>query len=311
MSYLCGVSRQQMMLLPESVEDYVGPENPVRVIDAFVDGLDLGGLGFEVKAEQAAGAPPYDPKALLKLYIYGYLNRIRSSRNLEKATRRNLEVIWLLGRLTPDHWTINAFRRTNRKHFKEVFRQFNLVCGSLGLFGAELVAYVPAPRTAAAGEGQYPIESFRYDAPRDLYICPQGRELTRHSDTVKSSGRYHVYYDSGACGDCPVRKRCTRGAYRKLAVHEHQEFVDAARTRLRERPQVMAQRRALAEHPFGTMKFWLGYRAFLNRGLEMVRAEFSLTCLAYNLRRTLNLLGVRQLLATLRAKTPISAPLAA
>ena len=109
-----GIDRQQRMLLPESVEEYVGEENPVRVIDEFVAGLDLRELGFEVKAEQAPGAPPYEPKALLKLLIYGYLNRIRSSRELEKATQRNLEVIWLLGRLTPDHWTINQFRRVHR-----------------------------------------------------------------------------------------------------------------------------------------------------------------------------------------------------
>jgi transposase len=128
------------MLLPDSVEDYVGAENPVRVVDAFVEGLDLNGLGFDRKPEGSAGAPPYDPKAMLKLYVYGYLNRIRSSRELEKATRRNLEVIWLLGRLMPDHWTINAFRREHRARFKAVFRQFNLVCGSLGLFGADLVA---------------------------------------------------------------------------------------------------------------------------------------------------------------------------
>jgi transposase len=140
MSYRCGVSREQTMLLPDSVEDYVGAENPVRVIDAFVEGLDLPALGFELEATERPGAPGYDPKALLKLYLYGYLNRIRASRELEKATRRNLEVIWLVRRLMPDHWTINAFRREYRARFKGVFRQFNLVCGSLGLFGADLVA---------------------------------------------------------------------------------------------------------------------------------------------------------------------------
>jgi hypothetical protein len=118
-------------------------------------------------------------------------------------------------------------------------------------------------------------------------------ELTRHGDTVKNGGSYHIYYNSGACRDCPVRERCTRGAYGKLNVHEHQEFINTARTRLRERPQVMAQRRALT------------------RGLEMVRAEFSLTCLAYNLRRALNTVGAGQLLAALRAKTPLGAPSAA
>jgi hypothetical protein len=165
---------------------------------------------------------------------------------------------------------------------------------------------VPSPRRNVAGEGGYPIEAFRYDATRDLYLCPQGRELLRHSDTTKASGRYHTYYEGSVCRSCPVRAQCTRGAYRKLTVHEHQELIDAHQARLRARPEIFKQRRALAEHPFGTLKFWLGYRAFLCRGLEMVRAEFSLSCLAYNFRRALNVLGVRRLLEALRA-APLTA----
>jgi transposase len=134
-----GVSREERQLLPECVEDYVGENNAVRVVEAFVEGLELGKLGIAVK-EAGVGASSYDPKALLKLYIYGYLNRVRSSRDLEKAARRNLEVIWLMRKLTPDHWTINEFRKKQGGKFKKVFREFHLVCGQLGLFGAELVA---------------------------------------------------------------------------------------------------------------------------------------------------------------------------
>jgi transposase len=480
MSYLSGVSRQQRMLLPDSVEDYVGADNPVRVVDAFVEGLDLPALGFELKPQGTPGAPAYEPKALLKLYVYGYLNRIRSSRELEKATRRNLEVIWLLGQLMPDHWTINAFRREHRARFKTVFRQFNLICGNLGLFGKELVAidgtflkavnnpqrnftrakvekmleeidrrtneylealetadreaaaqsmagpceepkaaslrsklatmekkrsechalleamektptgqvsltdpdsrllekqtdrtvgynaqiavdaahhlivteevtqeptdvrllapmataakealgveqikvvadagyyshrqvrmceeqaieaYVPSIPQAPAGEGAYPKECFHYDAERDLYRCPQGRVLTRHADTIKQSGRYHVYYSAAACRDCPVRKQCTRGAYRKITVHEDQPLIDQVQSRLRQHPKMQRERGSIVEHAFGTLKFWQGYRSFLARGLEMVRAEFSLSCLAYNLRRALNVVGVSALLAALQ-----------
>ena len=140
MTYRCGVDRNQVMLLAERVEDYVGADNPVRAVDAFIEGLDLPGLGIALRAVGAVGASVYDPRAMLKLFIYGYLNRLRSSRELEKATNRNLEVIWLMRKLTPDHWTINEFRRVHRACFKSVFRQFHLVCGSLGLFGAELVA---------------------------------------------------------------------------------------------------------------------------------------------------------------------------
>src|SRR5215207_4610454 len=140
MAYICGVPRAQAMLLPECVEDFVGPNNPVRVIEAFVEGLDLAQLGFPLVDEGLPGAPSYDPKMLLKLFIYGYLNRLRSSRELEKAAYRNLEVIWLLRRLTPDHWTINAFRRAHRTRFQGVFREFNVLCGKLELFSKELVA---------------------------------------------------------------------------------------------------------------------------------------------------------------------------
>jgi len=486
MGYIRSVPRSQAMLLPECVEDFVGPENPVRVIDAFVEGLDLLALGWAQLDEGLPGAKAYDPKVLLKLYIYGYLNRVRSSRELEKATYRNLEVIWLLGRLNPDHWTINAFRRTQRTRFQAVFRQFNLLCGGLGLFGAELVAidgtflkavnnparnftkgkvervlkeiderteaylatlekaeaeaasqglgeagaaaapaphdvplrervaqlqadrheyaallarltaepgtqlsltdpdsrllqkgaetvvgynaqvavdashhliaaqevtrdpndtqqlapmaeaacaalgvekiaavgdkgfynieqlvrcaeqgietYVPAPQPArVAGDGSYPDTSFRYEAESDCYHCPQGQVLPRQKDTAMTSGRYHVYANAAACRTCPVRAACTSGAYRRINVHEHAKTAAAARARLAAKPEMMARRQGIVEHVFGTIKFWMGHRAFLTRGLEMVRAEFSLSCLAYNLRRTLNLVEVPDLLAALRA----------
>jgi transposase len=483
MPYLCGVPRDQVMLLPETVEDYVGADNPVRVIEAFVEGLSLAQLGLKLKGQGGAGAPAYDPRALLKLYVYGYLNRIRSSRELEKAAGRNLELIWLLRQLQPDHWTINAFRRENRGCFKALFRQFNLLCAKLELFGKELVAIdgsilkavnsparnfsraklegwlqqiderteaylgkleqsdgdsdgqglghgpsaeekvqslrkkleqlaetrreyaamleqiagipgaqislsdpesrslckghehtegynvqiavdgahhlivaeevttqpndsqmlapmveavqaalgveqievvadrgyynieqlercarlgvdpiVPAQRAAnPPGDGTYPLERFAYMSERDCFVCPEGKELWRHQDTSKSSGQYRTYYHVAACKDCPVRAQCTKGRYRKLTVHQHAKVVAAVRERLAQKPDAMAQRKALVEHPFGTLKFWYGYRAFLTRGLEMVRAEFSLSCLAYNLRRALNAVGVAELVKAIQA----------
>ena len=140
MAHIAGEERSQLLLLPDSVDDYMGPENPVRFIDAFVDGLDLEGAGFQRVDPKATGRPGYDPADLLKLYIYGYLNRIRSSRRLEAETHRNLEVIWLLRRLRPDFKTIADFRRDNRAAFRQVFRDFVKVCRSLDLFGRELVA---------------------------------------------------------------------------------------------------------------------------------------------------------------------------
>ena len=140
MTHITGHDRRQTLLLPEAVDDYVGADNPVRFIDAFVDGLDLAAAGFARVVPEATGRPGYAPGDLLKLYIYGYLNRVRSSRRLEAETRRNLEVIWLLRHLAPDFKTIADFRRDNRAAFRSVFREFVLLCRQLDLFGRELLA---------------------------------------------------------------------------------------------------------------------------------------------------------------------------
>jgi transposase len=127
MTHIAGHDRDQILLLPEAVDDYVAADNPVRFIDAFVDGLDLSALGFGRVVPEATGRPGYAPGDLLKLYIYGYLNRVRSSRRLEAETHRNLEVIWLLRHLRPDFKTIADFRRDNRAAFRSVFREFVLL----------------------------------------------------------------------------------------------------------------------------------------------------------------------------------------
>jgi transposase len=140
MAHISGHDRSQVLLLPEAVDDYVGTDNPVRFIDAFVDGLDLAAAGFARVAPEATGRPGYAPGDLLKLYIYGYLNRVRSSRRLEAETHRNIEVIWLLRHLKPDFKTIADFRRDNRGAFRSVFRQFVVLCRRLDLYGRELLA---------------------------------------------------------------------------------------------------------------------------------------------------------------------------
>jgi transposase len=140
MTHIAGFGRDQLLLLPEAVDDYVGGDNPVRFIDAFVDGLDLTAAGFTRVAAKATGRPGYAPGDLLKLYVYGYLNRVRSSRRLERECRCNVEVIWLLGGLKPDFKTVADFRRDNRAAFRAVFRQFVLLCKRLDLFGRELLA---------------------------------------------------------------------------------------------------------------------------------------------------------------------------
>src|SRR6266576_5126685 len=140
MDYIRGVTRNQVILFPESVEDYITADNPVRFIDAFVSSLNLNELGFARATAAETGRPAYAPGDLLRLYLYGYLNRVRSSRMLERETKLNLEVMWLLGKLAPDFKTIADFRRDNLAAIKQVCREFTLLCRKLKLFGGELVA---------------------------------------------------------------------------------------------------------------------------------------------------------------------------
>src|SRR5712691_3825002 len=140
MGYVGGESRGQAALFPVVLDDLVPEEHPVRVIDAFVAGLDLGQLGFAKAQPAATGRPPYDPGDLLRLYLYGYLNQTRSSRRLERECGRNVELMWLLNRLAPDHKTIAEFRRQNVLPFKAVCRSFVRFCAQAELIGAQWVA---------------------------------------------------------------------------------------------------------------------------------------------------------------------------
>jgi transposase len=140
MRYINGVNRKQVTLFPEIIDEYVEANNPVRFIDAFVDSLDLKELSFSHAELEPTGRPPYHPADLLKLYIYGYLNRIRSSRCIEKECKRNVEVMWLLKKLSPDFKTIADFRKDNVDAIKKVCKEFVFLCKHLDLFGGELVA---------------------------------------------------------------------------------------------------------------------------------------------------------------------------
>lgn len=139
MKHRAGIDRQQTLLLPETVEDYIGPEHPVRFLDAFVASLDIAKLGFAKAVTRETGRPPYHPADLLRLYLYGYLHRVRSSRRLESECHRNLEVLWLMRKLAPDHKTIADFRKDNLNALRGVWREFTLLCQKLDLFGGELV----------------------------------------------------------------------------------------------------------------------------------------------------------------------------
>jgi transposase len=472
MSHITGHDRSQTLLLPESVDDYVGPENPVRFIDAFVDGLDLTLAGFTRVVPKWTGRPSYAPKDLLKLYIYGYFNRVRSSRRLEAETHRNIEVIWLLRHLKPDFKTIADFRSHNRDAFRPIFRQFVLLCRQLDLFGRELLAvdgtrikavnnkdrnftrasltqfinladakladylqrldqsdvtenatvgsrvknlaeknaaigerrtrckamlaeldrtgedqisltdpdsramaahtrvavgynvqiavdvkhkliveqqvtnqvvdmglltqtaepakevlgvetiavvadkgyfkiedieacetagiepYVPRPqRGPSVKAGLFRKDEFQYDAASDSYICPAGRRLHLYSSSLLRGLKKINYVNKLACDDCAIRSRCTAGKFRTVSRLENEAVLDRMQARLAKRPDVLDCRRETVEHPFGSIKQWMNQGAFLMRGLRKVRAEFSLTALAYNLRRVLNIVEFAELMA--------------
>jgi transposase/IS5 family transposase len=475
MSHISGPDRSQTLLLPESLDEYVGPNNPVRFIDAFVDGLDLAAAGFIRVAPKGTGRPGYAPKDLLKLYVYGYLNRVRSSRRLEAETHRNIEVIWLLRHLKPDFKTIADFRRNNRNAFRPIFRQF-VLCRQLDLFGRELIAvdgtrikavnnkdrnftrasltqfikladaklddylqrldqsdaaetkttgsrvknlaekiaairkrrtrcqdmlaqldrtgedqisltdpdsramaahtrvavgynaqiavdvkhkliveqqvtnqvvdmglltqtaepakevlgvekidvvadkgyfkiedieacekagiepYVPRPqRGPSVKAGLFRKDEFQYDAATDSYVCPAGQRLHPYSSSLLRGLKKINYVNKLACDDCAIRSQCTGGKFRTVSRLENEAVLDRMAARLAKRPGVLDRRRETVEHPFGTIKQWMNQGAFLMRGLEKVRAEFSLTALAYNLRRVLNLVGFAELMAAVAA----------
>src|SRR5919106_6965358 len=140
MGHIAGASRDQRLLFPDVLDDYIAEDNPVRVIEAFVDRLDLDTLGFQRVQPAATGRPSYHPGDLLKLYIYGYLYRLRSSRRLEQETHRNVELMWLLKKLRPDHKTIADFRQHNLASLRQVCRAFTVLCKQLDLFAGALVA---------------------------------------------------------------------------------------------------------------------------------------------------------------------------
>jgi transposase len=471
MKHRAGLDRTQTLLFPERLEDYIGPENPVRFLDAFVAKLDLHALGFARARCADTGCPPYDPAMLLKLYLYGYLHRVRSSRLLEAECHRNVEVIWLTGRQMPDFKTIADFRKDNLKPIKAVARQFTLLCRKLELFGGELLAvdgskfaavnardqnfnaaklqdlidraderlaeylneldsadaaqpgvvalsqsdlaakiaalrerrdwhkellgqldaeqkqvsvtdpdtrkmptahgtvvgynaqvavdakhkliaaddvtnevtdlhqladvaleakanleltrtevvadtgyynaaevsrcleggltpFIPKADTSAnTARGLYGKSQFKYDAAQDVYVCPAGQELTYRFATYEL-GRELRYYRASGCKTCALKSRCTRNkANRTITREENEHLMEAMAARMRAQPHKFKLRKTLAEHPFGTIKRWFGYTHFLLKGLAKVRCEWSLTTLAYNLKRALNLVSFETLMA--------------
>ena len=171
MKHRAGLDRSQTLLFPERLEEYITAENPVRFLDAFVGSLDLQALGFAKARCADTGRPPYDPAVLLKLYLYGYLHRVRSSRMLEAECQRNVEVIWLTGKQVPDFKTIADFRKDNLSPLKAVARQFTALCRNLELFGGELLAIDGSKFEAVNARDQ----NFNADKLKDLIARADAR----------------------------------------------------------------------------------------------------------------------------------------
>jgi transposase len=465
-------SRMQGTLFPEYLEDYVTDNNPVRVVDVFVEHLDLGTLGFDRAEPAITGRPSYHPSILLKLYIYGYLNRIQSSRRLEKETQRNVELMWLLGRLTPDFKTIARFRKENGKAIRKVCSQFVLLCRQLNLFseamvaidgskfkavnnrdrnftenkvkrrreqietsidrylaaleiadlsepdiaiakterlqekiaklkqqmeqlavieaqlqetpdkqisltdpdarsmatsgrGSGMVGYnvqtavdtkhhlivahevtnvghdrhqlthmakqakdamavtelqvvadrgyfssqeildcqqagivptLPKPATSGAkADGRFGRDHFVYHPEQNEYSCPAGERLKWRYSRIEGNLTMHRYWSS-ACQPCELKAKCTPSQNRRVGRWEHEEVLEAMQKRLDKSPEAMRVRRQTVEHPFGTLKSWMGYTHFLTKTLDRVSTEMSLHVLAYNLKRVIKIVGMPALM---------------
>jgi transposase len=196
--FIEGEDRRQGALLPEYLDDYVSEENPVRVIDVFVDDLDLAALGFERVIAAATGRPGYHPASMLKLYLYGYLNQVQSSRRLEREARRNTELMWLLGKLAPDFKTIADFRRDNGEAIRATCATFVAICRQVGLLTGGVVAvdgsrfkavntrdknFTPGAVRRRIEQAEASIE--RYLQALDTADRQEGEEVAFRSDRIK------------------------------------------------------------------------------------------------------------------------------
>jgi transposase len=474
--YVEGESRIQSTLFPESLDEYIAADNPVRVVDVFVDELDLKQLGFDRAKPEVTGRPGYHPGTLLKIYVYGYLNRLQSSRRLERETQRNVELMWLTGRLSPDFKTIADFRKNNGKAIQRACREFVELCRRLSLFSEAIVAidgskfkavnnrdqnftagklkarmqhleesvarYLsdldradrdptqvseartehlqhkietirahlqalhtvseqltkapegqisrtdpdarsiatsargsgivgynvqvavesahhlivahevtnaghdraqPSPMakatqaamgleklTALADRGYYKGEEilecqrigidalvpkpqtsnnqahglfdkrdFRYIPEDNEYRCPAGQRAIWRFTTVEKGQTIHKYWSS-ACPRCPIKSQCTTGEYRRIARWEHEAALDAMQAQLEKTPLASRIRRQTVEHVFGTLKSWMGATHFLTKTMPRVSTEMSLHVLAYNLKRVMQIIGVKPLMQAIR-----------
>ena len=463
--FIEGESRTQSTMFPERIDDYVEEDSVVRVVDVFIDRLDISGLGFKAEAAET-GRPGYHPRTMLKIYVYGYLNQVQSSRRLEREAQRNVELMWLTGRLAPDFKTIADFRKDNGEAIRLVCREFVMLCRKLNLLsdtlavdgskfkavnnrdknftrakmkrriteveasidrylnelssadaaappkdtrpirdkvaaleeemdrlkklevrmlnspdkqlsltdpdarsmksrgsgmvgynvqtvvdaGSHLIVahevtnvgidrhqlhnmamqakttleaehldvladrgyfkgeqikacdednittYLPRPLTSGnRKKGLFTKKDFVYHPQDDEYECPAGEKLIWRFTTEEKGQTIHKYWSSN-CPSCAIRDQCTTGNNRRVARWAHEEVVEALDARMKQEPGRMTTRRAVVEHPFGTLKAWMGATHFLTKTKPKVATEMSLHVLAYNMKRVINLIGTQKLI---------------
>lgn len=474
--FIEGENRYQTTLFPERVDDYVDEDSAARVIDVFVDRLDISGLGFKAEAADT-GRPGYHPRTMLKIFIYGYMNKVHSSRRLEIESKRNVELMWLTGRLAPDFKTLADFRKDNGEAIRLVCREFVVLCRKLDLFskafvaidgakfkavntrdknftkaklkrrlqqidesierylnqiasadrhetdtaankserlkdkisrleeemdrlkkfevrllaepdqqisltdpdarsmatsgrgtgmvgynvqaavdtenhlivahdvtqdghdrhqlhrmakkakeamavdeldvvadrgyfkGEEILAcdedaittFLPRPLTSSSPKkGLFNKRDFIYRSEDDEYECPAGDRLKWRFTRDEKGQEIRVYWSSN-CPSCKLQSKCTTSIYRRIRRWVHEDVVDALDARLEREPERMRIRRSTAEHPFGTLKCWMGYTHFLTKTIPKVSTEMSLHVLAYNIKRVMKILGPQQLIEAMQS----------
>jgi len=473
--FIAGACRTQATLFPDRLDDYITEENAIRVIDAYIDSLELSNLGFKTVPADT-GRPAYHPSTMLKLFVYGYLNRIQSSRRLEREAGRNVELMWLLERLAPDFKTIADFRRDNGKGIKNTCREFIGLCRQMNMFTDVIVAidgskfkavnskennYTPkklqfhiarvekhideylkqlndsdqedekviddtpikdkidwlkkrhselktleeevnshpekqlstvdpdsrlmktqgmtravcynvqtavdtkhhlivahevtnkpdrgqlcqvgkqaqtalgeeaitviadkgyysgpdikdtqdagmtalVPKSDTSGsekKGIFNRSLFKYDADKDVYICPANKELAyRFSGIEKGLTVKKYFLDIMTCRACALKPQCTKSKQqRRISRWEHQNEIDHLDDLMASMPDSMLIRKQTVEHPFGTIKCWMGATHFLTKQLENVSTEMNLHVLAYNLKRMISIHGQDKLIAAMTA----------
>lgn len=478
MRYIEGVNRKRRIAFPECIDDYITDNNPVRVIEAFVDSLNLNDLGFKRANASSTGRPGYNPADMLKLFLYGYMNRITSSRRLEVEASRNIELMWLLRKLKPDYRTIAEFRKQNKEAIQKVFHELVSLCKEWNLFSMEVVAvdgskfracnskknnfneksldrklkYIdkklqeymseveqnddnevnnrtpdkeeikkkigelrrrketyqayqdelqdnnnneisttdPDARLMAVnnngkdvcynvqtvvdskhklivdcnvinnhtdhgqlsemckraknvfevnslkvladkgyynaddlrecekesittyvskqvspnatGEREFYPDKFKYDKERNIYICPTGQELNCiRKKPVDENTKHLKYKNHKACSKCELKDKCTKNKDgRIIARSVNQDFLDIIDQRTSENKELYKTRQMIVEHPFGTVKRGWGLSYFLTRGIESVKTETSLAFLAYNMKRVMNIIGIKEMIERLK-----------